>query len=66
MTNHEQYLFKTVRIKFDNKLNIECDRVGIVYEVTRNQMTLLALDDEQDVYFIVDREKIDKIEIPEL
>ena len=66
MTNHEQYLFKTVRIKFRNRLNYPQDHTGIVQGLTTTKMIFLALDDDEDCEIMIDREKIDKIEIPEL
>ena len=66
MTNHSQYIFQTVRIKFRNKLNLPCDRVGIVQGLTAKKLFLLALDDDEDCEIPIDREKIDKIEIPKL
>ena len=65
MTNHSQYLFHTVRVKFKNKLNHPCSRVGIVQGMTAKKLFLLALDDDEDCEIPIDREKIDNIEIPE-
>jgi len=62
MTEHEQYLFHTVRIKFRNKLNHPCNRVGIVQGLTTKKLFLLALDDDEDCEIPIERSKIDKIE----
>ncbi len=61
MTNHEQYLFQTVRIKYKNKLNHPCDRVGIVQGLTAKRLFLLALDDDEDCEIPIERAKITEI-----